>query len=142
MIHLLGFPEELQLKFRKEANGSGGDEVCAVLVGTSENLSGTVDELRMIKNIAPDKAAGFIMDPVDFLNSVEDTRLFSEKGPKDYIGIIHSHYYDRPYPSIADWNGAASGLYHGAYLIYSVLHEQLLGFYWNGNEFRKLELML
>jgi proteasome lid subunit RPN8/RPN11 len=143
MIHSLAIPKEVQRKFREEASGSGGDEVCGVLVGESGNLSGSVSDIRMVKNLAPKKEAGFIMDPVDFLNAIEDTNLYSDRGVYKYVGIIHSHYFDRPYPSIADWNGAANhGLYHGAYLIYSVLHEQLLAFYWNGNEFIKLELLL
>jgi len=142
MIQSLGFPKNLQQIFSKEAAGGGGDEVCAVLVGTSRNLSGIIEEVRMVKNIAPDKCAGFMMDPVDFLNAVEDTTLYERNASKEYIGIIHSHFYDRPYPSIADWAGANDGrLYHGAYVIYGVHHEQFLSYFWNGLEFRRMEIL-
>ena len=116
--------------------------MCAVLVGASGDLSGTVEEVRMIQNIAPNKLGGFVMEPGEFLHAIEDTDLYTETPAKQYMGIIHSHYFDRPYPSIADWFGATNNhLYHGPYLIYSVFYEQLLGFYWNGSEFRKMELV-
>ena len=140
-IQILSIPETLRLKFQLEANGSGGDEVCAVLTGKAENFSGQVDEVRMIHNIAEKAERGFIMDPKQFLEAVMDTNLYEMPYKTQYMGIVHSHYFDRAFPSIADWSGAISGLYHGPYLIYSVIHEEWNGFYWNGNEFLKMELM-
>jgi len=142
MIQILTFPNTLRDKFKRIAVDTGGDEVCAVLVGCSSNLTGTVEEVRLTKNIAPDKAAGFMMAPVEFLDAILDTDLFSAEHTTQFIGIIHSHYFDRPYPSIADWYGAVDGrLYHGIYIIYSIHYEQFHCYYWNGNEFIKTELL-
>ena len=142
MVKILGLSKALITKFITEANNSGGEEACAVLVGSSGNFSAVVEDIRIIKNISDNKLVGFMMDPGEFLNSVMDTNLFSADWKTSYLGIIHSHYYDRPYPSITDWYGAVNGLYHGPYLIYSVKYDQTLGFYWNGNEFLKMELLL
>ena len=128
-------------KFRIEANSSGGAEVCAVMVGKSGSFSGQVEEIRMIRNAAKEAERGFIMDPQEFHDDIIDTTLYDDVGDTQYLGIIHSHYFDRAFPSIADWVGAVGGLYHGPYLIYSVIHEELHGFYWNGKEFVKMELI-
>jgi proteasome lid subunit RPN8/RPN11 len=140
-IQILSVPKDIRDKFRIEANGSGGDEVCAVMTGKVNNFSGQIEEVRLIRNIAKDMEAGFVMDPKQFLEAVMDTDLYDSVFSTQYMGIIHSHYFDHAYPSIVDWEGAVGGLYHGPYLIYSVIHEEWNGFYWNGNEFLKMELI-
>jgi len=144
MIQKLAIPKELRQKFqnRAEYDRSFGEEVCGVMIGTSGNLSGYLQDIRMIKNVARDRYAGFIMDPEEFLKAVTDTTLYAEEPAYNYLGIIHSHYSDKPYPSIVDWCSAVEkGMYHGPYVIYSVPEEKFNGFYWNGNEFLKMELL-
>jgi proteasome lid subunit RPN8/RPN11 len=140
MIQMLSIPQTEYAKFVKVANASGGNEVCGVLVGQWGMLSSTAKEIRMIRNAAERVDRAFIMDPQEYLNAILDTDLYERIEYKtQYLGIIHSHYFDRAFPSIADWNGALGGVPHGPYLIYSVIHEELNAFYWNGKEFLRLE---
>jgi proteasome lid subunit RPN8/RPN11 len=141
-MQLLSISKSEIEKFKKEANASGGAEVCAVMVGRFGSFSGQVDEIRMVHNAAPDIEAGFIMDPQQYLDAILDTDLYEPGNTIQYVGIIHSHYFDRAYPSIADWNGAVHGLVRAPYLIYSVVHEELNAFYWNTREFIKLEYLV
>ena len=130
-------------KFRKEANASGGSEICGLIVGTVGSLSSKVDEIRMIRNAAAEKAdKGFVMDPQQYHDAILDLDLYDSSNTKQYVGIIHSHYFDYPFPSITDWFGAERGLGRCVYLIYSVLHEELGCYFWNTKEFIRLEYLI
>jgi proteasome lid subunit RPN8/RPN11 len=141
MILTLRIPDELKSDFDRLAIEQAEEEICGVMVGSQIDSVGSVAEVRIVKNIAENKIAGFMMDPVEFLSAVEDTSLYADNTRYSYLGIIHSHPKDRPYPSITDWYGAAEkGLYHGPYVIYSVSEKRFNGFYWNGDEFLKMGL--
>jgi proteasome lid subunit RPN8/RPN11 len=142
-IQLLSISKSEYEKFRSAANASGGAEVCGVMVGSFGNFSSKIEEIRMIKNAAKNVDRAFMMDPQEYLDSIWDTDMMDPKSYKtQYIGIIHSHYFDRALPSIADWNGAENGLCRSVYLIYSVAYEELNAFYWNTKEFTRLEHMI
>ena len=81
VIQKLAIPKELRQKFqnRAEYDRSFGEEVCGIMVGSSGNLSGSLQDIRMVKNVARDKYAGFVMDPEEFLKAVTDTTLYAEK---------------------------------------------------------------
>lgn len=140
MMQFLSICKPELLKFKKEANASGGAEVCGVMVGEFGDFSCKVEEIRMIRNAAAKVDRAFMMDPQEYLDAILDTDLYDTEHYKtEYLGIIHSHYFDRAYPSIADWNGAVNGLSRSSYLIYSVIHEELNAFYWTTKEFMELE---
>ena len=104
MVQALTIPEEMRMEFQQKVAGSGADEICAIMVGTSGDSAGSVEEMRMVKNIAKNRIADFMVDPEDFLHSVEDTNLYTDNARYVYLGIIHSHCPDKPHLSITDWS--------------------------------------
>ena len=116
----------------KYGNEFSSQEVCGALVGYASQGSYTCDEFTALTNVSTeDQGVHYVPDPNEFFNVLFKTKQFNKTNSKDLVGIFHTHPHHLPILSHTDINGAG---YQGVYLIYSPKHNQLNGFYYDGNE--------
>ena len=87
-------PDDVAAAIVNHAREAAPDECCGLLLGNTERLTASV----RARNVAPDPARRYVVDPHDHLTAIRLARARGEQ----VVGAYHSHPRSAPVPSATD----------------------------------------
>jgi proteasome lid subunit RPN8/RPN11 len=120
------------VELKTYGDSSPDREVIMLLLGHRyDRKSAILGSMHRILNVSTNsKKWDYVPDHDQFLKVLERTTHCKPDCGLDFLGVYHTHPYNRPIPSQMDIDGAG---FEGFYLIYSPMYNDLASYYNEGS---------
>lgn len=127
-------PSKLELSLKKYGNKHYPRECVTMITGKIKENNYYSEKIHYIKNIAQTTEFHYIPDHQKYYDILSKTKILDDKSDTDLVAIFHTHPRNLGIPSALDAKGAS---WRTIYLIYGMLDDKILAWYWNGTFFER-----
>lgn len=143
MTPIIKIPFKILIQLREYGKENDNNEVGGLLLGRiekdEEEIIYQVGKFSAIPNIGhKDIRIDYQLDPTSVYRVLKHTTVFNPSELLDFVGIFHTHPFNKPVPSKTDVEYAR---YKAFYLIYSPLYDDFGSFYSYGSDEHAIDMM-